>query len=119
MEPEKVKQLDGWFRFKLGATVALRAEVDTFVKILTERQEDHRRDLPSTAGLTRLLITERLLLECPGGVQLNYRGHLTSGRISYGNVELATSKEIFDFLEQELVPYPYPSEKHDEASDRA
>ncbi len=79
--------LDKVFKFKLGDTL--------------------HHAVPSKMG-TRLFVCERLLQECPGGVQLTYRcrairsfGELADGYVS--------------FIEQELVLAEHPAEVKEDA----
>jgi hypothetical protein len=55
---EQKQQLDAMFKFKVGDVVRI-AHID-----------------PSGHGERRIIVTERFLTQCPGGVQLFYSGRL-------------------------------------------
>lgn len=95
------------FKFEIGQVVQLKVQVELGQRLSTALagKEKSLASLEKPPIPQTILITERLLQQCPGGVQRHYLGRPTGLATDYGN-RMATMRENFQFNEIELEPVP-------------
>lgn len=98
MTPEQGAFLDGLFKFKVGDVVrhVVGADFDAADSCW-----------PNNVSAQRFIIVERLVQQCPGGIQLHYK-------LKGGSPEGGVTTNAWDVLEHELVisqPFEKPEVK--------
>lgn len=75
-----MSKLDEHFKFKIGQSVYLKTEVDHYNAVWKPLLEQKKRDYIAIGDMeviartpTALMIQERMLQECHGGIQMHYR----------------------------------------------